>query len=338
MIIYNGKNSKTDFDLYIASREQPPAQRKVITETVPYMSGLWDFSYHDGNIDEYEAVKLKYTFDVIADSKQELKALRGDLIAWIHSKGENKLIDTDISETAYYNVYHAQASWSEEGLQGLLTVEFTCYPFMLTEKKTEFLKLTTEAQSVTINNEGSRVITPTIRVVSINLFDISKVNSSTNIKNNGDGTLTVKGTGASAASPNTLKDYAPNIKVGETYTLSADTTSTKKYIYLKGEAKAAWFFGAKRTITENDLNAPIGWYADNDTASATISNIQIEFGEAATEYTPYVEPAATISDGVNSYTISGGEHKCPFTLKAGENTLNISGTGLLSVAYTEEEL
>lgn len=162
MIIYNGKNSKIDFDLYIASREQPPAQRKVITEAVPYMSGLWDFSYHDGDIDEYEAVKIKYTFDVIADSKQELKALRKLLVAWIHSRGENKLIDTEISESAYYTVYHAQASWSEEGLQGLLTAEFTCYPFMKTEYKIITLTLTEAEQTINIINEGERRISPII--------------------------------------------------------------------------------------------------------------------------------------------------------------------------------
>lgn len=162
MILYNGKNSKLDFDLYIASREQPPAKRKEITETVPYMSGLWDFSFHDGDIDEYEAVKIKYTFDVIADSKQELKALRRQLTAWIHSRGENKLIDTDIGTNIYYEVYNAQASWSEQDLQGLLTAEFTCYPFMKTEYETITLTLKETEQTINIVNEGERRISPII--------------------------------------------------------------------------------------------------------------------------------------------------------------------------------
>ena len=206
MIIFNGKNTK-DFDLYIATREQPPAQRKVITETVPHMSGLWDFSYHDG-IDEYEPVKLKYTFDVIADSKQELKALRGDLIAWIHSKGENKLIDTDISETAYYIVYHAQASWAEEGLQGLLTAEFTCYPFMKTEYETITMAVTEAEQTINIMIEGSRPISPIITLTEAtqikygtNSYALSAgtynnvlmLNTGANVlKVSGSGTLTLK--------------------------------------------------------------------------------------------------------------------------------------------------
>lgn len=130
MIIYNGKNSLKDFDLYIASKDIPVPKRKQITETVPYMSGLWDFSYLDG-IDQYEAITLKYSFDVIADNKQDLNAQKHVLTEWLHGVGDGKLYDTDISTEHYYNVYQAQASWSEDGLQGLLSVEFLCYPFRL---------------------------------------------------------------------------------------------------------------------------------------------------------------------------------------------------------------
>lgn len=130
MIIYNGKNSLKDFDLYVAKKDVPVAERKVVTETVPHMSGLWDFSFCDGQ-DEYEAVTLVYNFDVIADTKQELNAQKNALIAWAHSRGDNLLYDTDISTEFFYKVYQAQARWSEENLQGSFAIEFLCYPFML---------------------------------------------------------------------------------------------------------------------------------------------------------------------------------------------------------------
>ena len=130
MIIYNGKNSLKDFDLYIASKDIPVPQRKRITETVPYMSGLWDFSYLDG-VDQYDAITLKYDFDVIAVTKQELNEQKHALLDWLHGVGDKKLYDTDISSDYYYNVYQAQASWSETDTQGLLSVEFLCYPFRL---------------------------------------------------------------------------------------------------------------------------------------------------------------------------------------------------------------
>lgn len=163
MIIYNGVNSFTDFDLYVASRELPAPKRKEITETVPYMSGEWDFSYHDGNIDEYETLKIKYTFDVIADTKQELHEQRKRLLAWVHSRGDQKLVDTEVSEVQYYEVYKAQGDWQGNDLQGLLTVEFSCYPFAKTDK-TVTQVLTDTATTMSVENEGGRKVTPVIYV------------------------------------------------------------------------------------------------------------------------------------------------------------------------------
>ncbi len=138
-----------------------------------------------------------------------------------------------------------------------------------------------------------------------NLFDVSKVIgrnvtgiSSRWLTNNGDGSITVSigsQTSMSGAEPHTLKDYAPNLKVGETYRLSADTTvETKKYIYLT-QCSKSWMFGNALTITEEMLNSRVNWYADSsvDDGIATISNIQIELhtqGATATDFEPYIEP------------------------------------------------
>lgn len=163
MIIYNGKNSFNDFELYVASKEIPVPTRKEVTETVPHMSGEWDFSYHDGDIDEYETLPIKYTFDVIADSKQELNNLKTELIAWLHSRGEQKLYDSDISLNEYYEVYRAQAFWEEEGLQGLLSVEFKCYPLRKADETTKTLELSETAQSFELVN-NSRPIKPVFEI------------------------------------------------------------------------------------------------------------------------------------------------------------------------------
>lgn len=163
MITYNGINSFTAFDLYVASRELPAPKRKEIVETVPYMSGEWDFSYHDGNIDEYETLKIKYTFDVIADTKQELHEHRKKLLAWVHSRGDQKLVDTDVSENQYYEVYKAQGEWQGNDLQGLLTVEFSCYPFAKTDKRVS-RTLSSTAATMLVKNEGNREVVAVIYV------------------------------------------------------------------------------------------------------------------------------------------------------------------------------
>lgn len=159
MIIYNGKNSFKDFDLYVAKKDIPVPKRKEITETVPHMSGEWDFSYDVDGVDEYETLVIKYEFDVIGDSKQDLNSLKAAIVAWLHSRGDQRLYDSDISLNEYYEVYRAQAFWNEEGEQGLVSVEFKCYPLRKADEVTKTLELTETAQSFELANK-SRPIKP----------------------------------------------------------------------------------------------------------------------------------------------------------------------------------
>lgn len=129
-----------------------------------------------------------------------------------------------------------------------------------------------------------------------NLFDISKVVTSTQIMNNNDGTLTIKtpsgSSTASATAPNKLSDYCPGLKVGDAATLSFTTTGNEKYIYLYGTgANILWGTSAgskTQTITQAMLDALVLWYASGPSTTATISDIQIELGSTATAYEPYV--------------------------------------------------
>lgn len=154
-IIYNGKNLTQLLDLVIAAKEIPSPTRKEITEEVPYMSGEWDFSYLDGE-DQYETLVLKYSFDIIADTKKELNALRKQAVKLFNSRGDQKFYDTDISDTAYYKVYRVQTGWAEEGLQGLLTVEIKCYPFMINEISKTITASSTAKETTVLDGEEYR--------------------------------------------------------------------------------------------------------------------------------------------------------------------------------------
>lgn len=124
-----------------------------------------------------------------------------------------------------------------------------------------------------------------------NLFNINSLSSTTNVINNNDGTLSVtaKSTSSGVGGNVTLFDLA-NLEVGKTYTLSADSTGTAKFIYLNKSA-FIWYFGQSRQITQDDLDSDVVWYAngDNDTSfTAVVSNIQIEEGTKATEYEKFI--------------------------------------------------
>ena len=141
-----------------------------------------------------------------------------------------------------------------------------------------------------------------VKDVGKNLFDISKVitnwNTSINsgLRNNNDGTLTISSpptsTTSIALSPNTLKDYCPNLQVGDVVYLNATTTGTNKYIYLDVSV-SLWSFGTKRTITQNDLDSKVYWYASGVNTTATISDIMISTDGG--EYEPYQENILNIN-------------------------------------------
>ncbi len=138
-------------------------------------------------------------------------------------------------------------------------------------------------------NDGDRI---RVTVTGKNLFDI-RVLSGGYFTYNADGTATFQLPSSSVGADHrrkTLKELVPQLEVGKTYTLSAETTGTSKYIYLNAPASRGWYFGKSLTITENDLNAMVNFYASGQGTSCIFSNIQIEQGDTATEYEPYKQP------------------------------------------------
>lgn len=120
-----------------------------------------------------------------------------------------------------------------------------------------------------------------------NFFDITKLlNSEAGIDvdvNNNSFTVTPNGGLAVFFSP--LRSLIPNVKVGETYTLSADC-EVNKYIYIVDTGET-WQFGKPMTLTDAQLDSSVYFYgADIDTPQ-TIRNMQMEVGNVATEYEPY---------------------------------------------------
>ena len=91
----------------------------------------------------------------------------------------------------------------------------------------------------------------------------------------------------------TLKDFCPSLKVGDTVILTFTTDHSSKHFYLLSEQKT-WTSGTSHTITATSLISQVVIYCNAELNSVTtISNIQIEKGTVATEYTPYVDVKGT---------------------------------------------
>lgn len=145
-----------------------------------------------------------------------------------------------------------------------------------------------------------------VRVRGKNLFDTSKIPTATPsvsyayVSEAGVGRIVVRteegydGNGYCTVAK-TLREVCPSLEVGKTYVLTASTESNSTNMYLPGIQKS-WIFGQAMVMTEAVLNSAMTFYGLSaregmGTGDCTISNIQIEEGTEATEYTPYIDPA-----------------------------------------------
>lgn len=136
-----------------------------------------------------------------------------------------------------------------------------------------------------------------------NSFDISQVQTTANITNNGDSLLIAPrpGTGATATTANqTLSDICPELEVGDNVianlTLTNDAgvynafSSFRAYIYLT-VSERTFVAGSQYTITRDDLNSKIIFYVSpygSPTPTenkSTITNISIS--KIPNNYEPY---------------------------------------------------
>lgn len=138
-----------------------------------------------------------------------------------------------------------------------------------------------------------------------NLFDISKVQSSALVINDGN-TLTIKSnSGSIPESPNTLLDLCPTLKVGDRIVVNAMTKKCVKKIYLVKAAKVL-FFNNPMEVTREMLDSSVAFYSSEDGMDGELTNIIINKGETAKPYEPYSNGVPSPSpDYPQEITIAG---------------------------------
>ena len=119
-----------------------------------------------------------------------------------------------------------------------------------------------------------------------NLFDINLMTIASGIIDKDAGTITVNT--YQNKTTKTLKQMAPSLVAGKTYTISFKTTGTSNYIFLNG-SMSTWKTGVAKALTQSDLDGFITLYGDSDGVNIVISEIQIEEGSVATAYTKHKE-------------------------------------------------
>lgn len=171
-----------------------------------------------------------------------------------------------------------------------------------------------------------------------NLFDVSKLsNISGKLTNNNDGTLTIDANMYAVPTGKKMYELCPSLKAGNVCTLSfLSTSGNTKYICLNGANMM--LYNNTYTFTDEMLNSELYLYGFRDTdegygSACTISNIQIEKGTTATEYTPYIDPttANVRRCGKNIFSVAGKTQ----TINGVTFTVNNDGTVIANGTATK---
>lgn len=132
-ITINGKNSFIDFGLVISDKTVGLPTKKVITDTVPFFNGFYDFSNVQG-FNYFDDRYLEFIFDITADTQTELETLYTNVLIWLMDTNQSTIYDTE-SQKTYVGSLN---KWSveEDILYKQLTVSFKCQPYSLLATQT----------------------------------------------------------------------------------------------------------------------------------------------------------------------------------------------------------
>lgn len=148
-LIFNGKKL-SDFGLCIDSVDVSPPKKKLVTKSIPYMSGVYDFSALYGD-PTFENRELTYTVDILEDTEEELAEVKTDVWNWLMFGERGKLYDT-VNGDYYYNACCTEITDEDDVEKTTLTIKFDADPFKRLDKFTT--KTISGTGTMVINNDG----------------------------------------------------------------------------------------------------------------------------------------------------------------------------------------
>lgn len=156
-LIINGKKSYDDFDLYISERTISQPKKKSIKESVPFSNVVYDFSDINGEI-YWEERTLKYVFDFAELSTEEVEVAKSKALTWLMNVHDTDIYDPYIGDYHFHGSFESD-SWSEDFGAGTLTINFSVYPYKISNSDTSIIEEIgdelTGSSPLIINNSAS---------------------------------------------------------------------------------------------------------------------------------------------------------------------------------------
>ena len=157
------KYSYDDFEANVKERKIGSPKKKITKDTVPFSNTTYDFSNINGEL-YWEERMLKYIFEMDATTPEELEEKKIAFNTWVMNVFSEKLYDPFIED------YHFIATFADidfddsEIEKTTATVNFTAYPFMMSNVKRVFtFNIPTASEEVVqFENKSSHKVTPTL--------------------------------------------------------------------------------------------------------------------------------------------------------------------------------
>lgn len=171
-----GEKSSADFGASVAERTISQPKKKEIKETIPFSNITYDFSAINGEL-YWEERELKYVFEILADTPQELEAKKTDFASWVMNVMNENIFDPFIAKYHFYGTYSDMDFADEDNVEKTTaTVKFSVYPYKIANEETVY-ELTVhvgETKEIVVENKSSHRLSPTIALsgsISLNLGD-----------------------------------------------------------------------------------------------------------------------------------------------------------------------
>lgn len=135
--MFNGKHTHDDFGITIADKDVGYPDKKKIKVAVPFSNVEYDFSELYGE-QTYTERKLKFVLNVLdkhaVSTTQRINMIETSLSNWLlNTSGKVKLYDDSMPNYYYLAEVEGGLDFNELKNHGTLTVEFTAYPFIISE-------------------------------------------------------------------------------------------------------------------------------------------------------------------------------------------------------------
>ena len=128
-VTFNGKHNK-DFNIAMERKSIQSPSKKKIKDSVPFMSGSYDFSTIGSNGEiTYNEREITVTFGLPANNKEQLQVLYSKILEWLVDVGKQKLIFDDIKDYYYMAEVEDVTSFEQTMEFGKLEVKFVANPF-----------------------------------------------------------------------------------------------------------------------------------------------------------------------------------------------------------------